>query len=93
MNSEPTVLSKTTAHASTSLRELLERNGVRHRWIDIDVGPLGRVFDFLPRLNDVRLPVVLFPNGKFLEAPEHYTDFAPDMEDALHLERAWATIR
>lgn len=93
MASEPTVLSTTTALASTSLRELLSRNAVRHRWIDLDVDPLARVFDFHHRLDGKRLPVVLFPDGSLLEAPEHYTDFAPDQEDELYLARAWATMR
>jgi thioredoxin reductase (NADPH) len=93
MASEPTVLSTTTALASTSLRELLTRNAVRHRWIDLDVDPLARVFDFHHRLDGKRLPVVLFQDGSLLEAPEHYTDFAPDQEDELYLARAWATMR
>ena len=92
MPSEPTVLSTTNALGSTSLRELLSRNGVLHRWIDLDVDPLARVFDFHRRLDGKRLPVVLFADGSLLEAPEHYTDFAPDLNDEASLNRAWATM-
>src|SRR5271154_5324441 len=85
MASEPTVLSTTTAPAATSLRELLVRNGVGHRWIDLDVDPLARVFDFHRHLDGKHLPVVLFPDGSLIEAPEHYLDFAPDTEEKSQL--------
>ena len=92
MTSEPTVISSTAAPASTALRELFTRNGVRHRWIDLDVDPLAQVFDFHRRLDGKRLPVVLFSDGSLLEAPEHYTEFAPDQDDELSMGRAWATM-
>jgi thioredoxin reductase (NADPH) len=89
---EPTVLSTTTAPASSALRELLERNHVRHRWIDIDVDPLARLFDCQQQLAGKHLPAVLLPDGTLIEAPEHYIDFAPDL-DAVGANRAWATMR
>jgi thioredoxin reductase (NADPH) len=91
MASEPTVLSTTVAPASATLRELLERNGVGHRWIDLDVDPLAHVFDFHQRLDGKRLPVVLFPDGSLLEGPEHYAEFAPDL-DAISVGQAWDTM-
>jgi thioredoxin reductase (NADPH) len=91
MASEPTVLSTTTAQAATALRELLERNAVGHRWIDLDVDPLARVFDFHQRLDGKRLPVVLFPDGSLLEAPEHYVDFSPALNETTS-PWAWATM-
>jgi thioredoxin reductase (NADPH) len=91
MVSEPTVLSTTTAPAAAPLRELLDRNGVVHRWIDVDVDPLAQVFDFHRRLDGKRLPAVLFPDGSLLEAPEQFTDFAPG-DDELAMASAWATM-
>ena len=92
MTSEPTVISATTAIASTSLRELLVRNGVRHRWIDIDVDPLAKLVDFRQSVAGKRLPIVVFPDGSIVEAPEHYADFAPGADDEVHQRRAWASM-
>jgi thioredoxin reductase (NADPH) len=92
MASQPTILSTTTALAATSLRELLVRNAVSHRWIDIDVDPLARTFEFHRHLEGKRLPVVLFSDGSLLEAPEHYADFSSD-QDELSLEEAWVSMR
>ena len=56
------------AHA---LRELLARNAVAHRWLDVDCDPIGKLLD-QPRIQALRLPAVLLPDGSLVEAPEHY---------------------
>jgi thioredoxin reductase (NADPH) len=93
MAREPTVLSTTTSVASMALRELLTRNGVQYRWIDLDVDPLAQLFELSRQLAGKRLPVVLFPDGSLLEAPEHYAEVDPDSSDDSQLEHAWETMR
>jgi thioredoxin reductase (NADPH) len=93
MANEPTVLSTTTTAAATSLRELFVRNGVRHRWIDVDVDPLAKLFDVSKQLQGKRLPVVLFPDGSLLEGPQHYAEVDPGSVDDTQLEHAWVTMR
>ena len=39
--------------------ELLRRNGVDHRWVDLDRDPLATLLD-ARELEDVRLPLIVF---------------------------------
>ena len=53
-------------------RDLLGRNEVPHRWIDLDRDPLAPLLE-TESLSAGRLPLVLFPDGTRLEGPEEYT--------------------
>jgi thioredoxin reductase (NADPH) len=57
-------------------RELLERNRVSHRWIDLDEDPVGRLLRDGP-IGKRSLPVVFFANGEVLEGPPSYVEPFP----------------
>jgi thioredoxin reductase (NADPH) len=62
--------------------EILRRNGVDHRWIDLDRDPLAPLLD-ARELEDVRLPLIVFSDGTRLEALEDYTEPLPGADDSL----------
>ena len=62
------VLGLRSSPATQAARELLERNRVPHRWIDLDEDPLGRLLRDGPT-GERSLPVVFFANGGRLKDP------------------------
>jgi hypothetical protein len=46
---------------------------VPHRWVDLDRDPLAPLLE-TESLSAGRLPLVLFPDGTQLDAPEDYTE-------------------
>jgi hypothetical protein len=48
----------------------LVRNGVPHRWIDLDHDPLADLIDE-GSVEGQRLPLVLFPSARHLGPPPH----------------------
>jgi thioredoxin reductase (NADPH) len=70
------VVGRRAAPAAQASRELLERNRVPHRWIDLDVDPVGRLLRDGP-IGDRSLPVVFLANGEMLEGPQTYVDPLP----------------
>jgi thioredoxin reductase (NADPH) len=62
--------------AAQAARELLERNGVSHRWIDLDEDPVGRLLSDGP-IAGRPLPVALFANGETLDGPPTYVEPYP----------------
>jgi thioredoxin reductase (NADPH) len=65
------VFGRAGSAGARALRELLTRNRVAHRWLDLDCDPIARLLD-QPRIATLRLPAVLVPDGSLVEAPEHY---------------------
>jgi thioredoxin reductase (NADPH) len=61
-------------------REMLERNDVPHRWVDLDRDALAPFLD-PESLQGARLPLVLFPDGDRLEGPSDYAEPAPGRGD------------
>jgi len=61
-------------------REMLERNDVAHRWVDLDRDPLASLLD-PTSLEWARLPLILFPDGSRLEGPEDYAEPVPSIGD------------
>jgi thioredoxin reductase (NADPH) len=66
-------------------RDFLDRNGVRHEWIDVEHDPLARFLRAPEDVDGVRLPVFLFPDGSRLEP------FA-DEDDGLAFSRTRAEL-
>jgi thioredoxin reductase (NADPH) len=66
--------------AAQAGRELLSRNDVPHRWVDVAEEPLA---NFLPddALPGQRLPLALFGDGSQLQAPERYLEHIPGRVD------------
>jgi thioredoxin reductase (NADPH) len=66
--------------AAETARDLLERNEVPLRWVDLDLDPLAK---FLSdhELAPAREPMALFADGSRLEAPENYAEPAPGRLD------------
>jgi thioredoxin reductase (NADPH) len=62
--------------AAQAARELLERNGVSPRWIDLDEDPVGRLLSDGP-IAERPLPVALFANGETLDGPPTYVEPYP----------------
>jgi thioredoxin reductase (NADPH) len=66
--------------------EMLERNDVEHRWVDLDRDPLAELID-ADAVADTRLPLVLFPDGTRLEAMPGYLEPAPGSVDMTLRDR------
>ena len=62
--------------------EILRRNGVDHRWVDLDRDPMAPLLD-ARELQDVRLPLIVFSDGARLEALEGYAEPLPGADDSL----------
>ena len=65
-----------SAPAMLAARALLVGNGVRHRWIDTDADPVGRLLAENVHLGAER-PVAVFADGSQLSAPEEFVDPTP----------------
>ncbi|MGZ4332575.1 MAG: NAD(P)/FAD-dependent oxidoreductase, partial [Solirubrobacteraceae bacterium] len=65
-----------SAPAMLAARALLVGNGVRHRWIDTDADPVGRLLAENIHLGTER-PVAVFADGSQLPAPEEFVDPTP----------------
>ena len=73
-------------------RDLLTRNEVRHRWVDLDRDPLAGLID--PRtLRGRRLPLVLFPDGSCLEGLDDYLEPLPGSELPENADRYLASAQ
>ena len=66
--------------AVQAARDLLGRNRVAHRWIDVDHDPLGRMLRESAGHACDR-PFVLFPDGTRLDAPDTFLEATPGRED------------
>jgi thioredoxin reductase (NADPH) len=75
-----TVIGRRGAIEVDRARELLERNDVPHRWLDLDRDPLATLLD-PGSLAGARLPLVLFGDGTRLEGPTDYAEPAPGSGD------------
>ena len=71
--------------AAQAARELLERNRVPHRWIDLDEDPVGRMLGDRP-IAERPLPVALFANGETLDGPPTYVEPYPGQVRASAVE-------
>lgn len=69
----PTILGRRSAPGVDAARDLLGRNDVPHRWVDLDRDPLAPLLE-TGSPGAGRLPLVLFPDGSQLEGPEDYTE-------------------
>jgi hypothetical protein len=56
------------------LRSFLERNRVEYTWVDVEGDPLVRLLGSPERLDALRLPTVLCPDGEWVEGPEGYEE-------------------
>ena len=73
-------------------RDLLRRNEVPHRWVDLDRDPLAPLLE-TESLSAGRLPLVLFPDGTQLEGPEEYTELVSGRTEGVPRERYLASAR
>ncbi|MBC7792828.1 MAG: FAD-dependent oxidoreductase [Clostridia bacterium] len=88
-----TVMTRSTAPANSATREFLVRNGVAHRWLDIDVDVLGQFCDLRSRLEAFRLPLVLFDDGSQLQAPASFQNPISGAFDEAYELAAMATMQ
>jgi thioredoxin reductase (NADPH) len=66
--------------ATEAARRLLDRNGVAFRFIALGEDPLGALLR-ADALASRQLPLVLFPDGTYLEGPAQYAEPAPGRLD------------
>jgi thioredoxin reductase (NADPH) len=75
-----TVVGRRGALEVDRAREMLARNDVPHRWLDLDRDPLAPLLD-PESLSGARLPLVLFADGGRLEGPVEYAEPSPGSDD------------
>ena len=88
----PTVVGRRGTPGADAALDLLGRNDVPHRWVDLDRDPLAPLLD-TESLSTARLPLVLFPDGTRLEGPEDYTELVSGREEGVSRERYLASAR
>jgi thioredoxin reductase (NADPH) len=86
----PTIVGRRSTPGVGAARELLRRNEVPHRWVDLDRDPLLPLLE-TESLSAGRLPLVLFPDGTRLEGPEEYTEQVSGRTEDVSRERYLAS--
>jgi thioredoxin reductase (NADPH) len=79
------LVGRRTLAAAQAARELLDRNRVSHRWIDLDDDPVGRLLGD-GAIAKRPLPVALFGNGETLDGPRTYVEPFPGHVRASAIE-------
>jgi thioredoxin reductase (NADPH) len=82
----PTIVGRRSTPSVGAARDLLRRNDVPHRWVDLDRDPLVPLLE-TDSLSASRLPLVLFPDGTQLEGPEEYTELVSGRTEGVSRER------
>lgn len=72
-----TVFTRGTSAALAVVKTITAGNGLSLTIVDIDTHPLGKFCDLAGRLANMRLPVVLFEDGRVLEAPAVFAEVTP----------------
>ena len=86
----PTIVGRRSTPGADAARDLITRNEVPHRWVDLDRGPLAPL-ETEP-LSAGRLPLVLFPDRTQLEGPEEeYVELVPGRTEGVARERYLAS--
>jgi thioredoxin reductase (NADPH) len=92
MTAPVTIVAKRGTAGLDTARELLTRNEVAHRWVDLERDPLGSLID--PRAVRGRpLPLVLFPDGSCLEGLDDYLEPMPGSELPEYADRYRASFQ
>ena len=87
----PTIVGRRSTPGADAARDLLSRNEVTHRWVDVDRDPLAPLLDTASVGTD-RLPLVLFPDGTQLEGPaEEYVELVSGRTEPVPRERYLAS--
>src|SRR5918996_1601537 len=86
----PTIVGRRSSPGADAARDLLTRNDVPHRWVDLDRDPLVPLLE-TESLSARRLPLVLFPDGTQLDGPEDYTGQVPGRTEGAPRERYLAS--
>ena len=86
----PTIVGRRSTPGVGAARELLRRNEVPHRWVDLKRDPLVPLLE-TESLSAGRLPLVLFPDGTRLEGPEEYTELVSGRTEGVPRERYLAS--
>jgi thioredoxin reductase (NADPH) len=87
----PTIVGRRSTPGADAARDLMTRNEVPHRWVDLDRDPLVPLLD-TESLSARRLPLVLFPDGTQLEGPEEeYVELVSGRTGAVSRERYLAS--
>ena len=88
----PTIVGRRSTPGVDAARDLLGRNDVPHRWVDLDRDPLAPLLE-TESLSAGRLPLVLFGDGTQLDGPEQYTELVAGGMEGVPRERYLASAR
>ena len=88
----PTIVGRRSTPGVDAVRDLLGRNNVPHRWVDLDRDALAPLLD-TNSLRAGRLPLVLFPDGSRLEGLEEYTELVSGRTEGVPREQYVASAR
>lgn len=88
----PTIVGRRSTPGVDAALDLLGRNDVPHRWVDLDRGPLAPLLE-TDTLSAGRLPLVLFSDGTKLEGPQEYTELVSGRTEGVPRERYLASAR
>lgn len=88
----PTIVGRRSTPGADAARDLLTRNEVPHRWVDLDRDPLVPLLN-TETLSTGRLPLALFPDGTRLEGPGDYTEPVSGRTDGVSRERHLTSAR
>src|SRR5919108_4236479 len=87
----PTIVGRRSTPGVDAARDLLSRNEVPHRWVDLDRDPLAPLLD-TKSLSTGGLPLALFPDGTRLEGPEEdYVELVSGRTEGVLRERYLAS--
>jgi thioredoxin reductase (NADPH) len=86
----PTIVGRRSTPGADAARDLLTRNEVPHRWVDLDRDPLVPFLD-TETLSTGRLPLALFPDGTRLEGPKDDTEPVSGQAEGVSRERYLAS--
>jgi thioredoxin reductase (NADPH) len=86
----PTIVGRRSTPGADAARDLLTRNDVPHRWVDLERDPLVPLLE-MESVSAARLPLALFPDGTRLEGPEDYTELVSGRTEGVTRERYLAS--
>jgi thioredoxin reductase (NADPH) len=89
---EVTLVGRRSTPGIDMARDLLGRNDVPYRWIDLDRDPLAELLD-TESVSGRRLPLLLFSDGTELDGMEGYVEPVPGRVDREMADRYLASAR
>ena len=87
-----TIVGRRSTPGVDAARDLLGRNHVPYRWVDVDRDPLAALLE-TDSVSAGRLPLVLFADGSRLEGPGEYSELVSGQMEGGPPERDLVSAR